>query len=423
MLGIPTRSDVKDSKYQRSVLAERMRDNLSRWPTIDLVYNHIIDVAYYVKIKFSLNERVLLNLYKTENNPARLALKIIGVSEEKINPYLNPESILNEYLSRIKEYRENLNIAEKEDLAQTTVIIKTNAHPNKNYYYDGEDNKNKVEEKKREFEKNLVSCEPYKVHFNQKDEDGFKVSFDPVKLARFELDAYEKALKETSVYSVPYLQLFAMGEIIKTFDDSANKDLFDREIINSFNPEWPQGLEAKVGEEAYMLHEEYKNIAKRSDIYLRFDESYIEVKKTKNTGSSISSEILFKNEDPLTFYSLGLRQSLRDNIDFLIKRNAKFVFNGATYTPLGYPNIKSYSSLDSIIEHNLVNILGVPIHSPKTLFPEAWAQKEVELVKKYRAGEKVAKIFIERYKKDNNYFPKSEEEMKSILDFKLKRAD
>ena len=357
MLGIPTRSDVADKEYQKAVAAGKLRDKLGdfRWPTSTVfIHNHMVDSRRY----------------------------------------WDPESVLEQYLSDIKSYRENL----ERGIAMGIVFseketTKSTAHPDDEHYTDGRTMKSKVRKKRMGIEGRLVVVVPVEKPFKHDERDGFSIEFNPAELAFYELEVYEAALRRAfESSSMKGRQLRRMRKVIGEFDDSAHKDLLSHCLVDSYNPEWPFSIEERNGTSAYILKQENQRIASMSDIYLRFDEFYV-VCQTGNTQYMVSAEVLLDQTNPLTSGGLWHRQGIRDEIESFINIKGSFVFNGVEYT--AQPD--SYSVSGNALKE-LVNVLGVPVTNGETVMPEAWAMQEVNLVGRYRVGEpEAAHSFLNKY--------------------------
>ena len=230
------------------------------------------------------------------------------------------------------------------------------------------------------------------------DDDGFKITFNPAQLAEKEMKEYETELRQAyESLKNPREQLERMQEVIERFGESANKELLSHGIINPFNPEWAWTMEDRKGTKAHKLKQQYKEIAERSDIHLRFDEFYL-IMKVLNTETTrvehmIPAKILLDQSNPLTAYSLLFRQSVRDGIAEIVGVKGRFVFNRTEYTPQDAGIYKASGE----VPQEFANILGVLTINRQRTEPAEWARQETELVRKYRQGERVADDFFAKY--------------------------
>ena len=363
MLGIPTRSDVTDKKYRESVAAEELRGNLSsfNWPTSSVfIHNHVVGSK---------------------------------------RGDLDPSFVLTHYNGRINLFMDNLERAASLGLILLKGKSTSTSHPNEEPYFDGRTNKSKIRKRKKGIEERLVVVTPVKKPFKHDERDGFKIEFDPSELAAYELVVYEAALREAFESSTnPRAQLGRMGKVIEKFDDSAHKELLSNGLIDTFKPEWPFSIEGKKGTEAHKLKQQYQEVADRSDIYLRFDEFYVIIKK-QNVETFIPSQVLLDQTNPLTFGDLWHRQSTRDEISALVTDKGRFVFNGVEYSPQSSAEgrIDSYTAFGSV-PSELVNILGVQTINEQIIIPNKWAIEEIDLVRRHREGDLTAtESFLEKY--------------------------
>jgi len=385
MLGIPTRSDVQDEEYRRSVVAEELRRDLHEfsWPTSTVfIHNHM--------------------------NPHR------SRGED-----LDPSFVLEHYLAGIESYRQDLERGVSLGIVfSNRKKIKSSHHPNEYPYYDGRTDRSGTGTRKMALDERLVGVtdlrKPKAFRFRdlfklrrkegiqfKRVEYNFEIEFNPRDLAFSELAEYEKALRVASqTGGTDKEKLRRMKLVIEQFDDSANKRLlFPFSLVDSYNPKWPSTLERKAGTEANRLATENRRIADISDIFLRFDEHYIAMKMSKTSGHYIPAGILLNQDNPLTASNLSGRQVFRDNISHLLNRRPSFIFNGVEYVPLNSSGgVDSYLTIDDITPKQLVNILGVPVIGGKRIVPDEWASDEVDLVRRYREGDSsAANTFLERY--------------------------
>jgi hypothetical protein len=363
MLGIPTRSDVADKKYRESVIAERVRGSLDgfNWPTSTVfIHNHVVGSK---------------------------------------RGDLDPSFVLAHYNGRINLFRENLERAASLGLILPKGESTSTSHPNEQPYFDGRANKSKIRKRRRGIEERLVVVKPVKKWFKHDERDGFKIKFDPRELAEYELTGYEAALREAFESSTnPKTQLKRMRKVIEEFDDSAHKELLSHGLIDSFKPEWPFSIEGRKGTEAYKLKQEYQEVADRSDIYLRFDEFYVVIRK-QNGETCIPSQVLLDQTNPLTSGDLWHRQFIRDEVSALVGAKKGFVFNGIEYHPQSSTEgrIDTYTASGSV-SSELVNILGVQTINEQMIIPTEWAIKEIDLVRRHREGDLTAtESFLEKY--------------------------
>lgn len=363
MLGIPTRSDVTDKKYQGSVLAEKVRTSLddSKWPSSNaFIHNHVV-----------------------------------GSRRRD----LDPSFVLAHYLSRINSYRESLEKATSLGLVTPKVSMTSSSHPNEESYFDGRSLKSKVRKRKRSIEERLVVVIPVKKPFKHDKRDGFRIEFDPSELVLYELNEYGGALRGAFESSANRrAQLRRMRGVIDEFDDSAHKELFSHSLIDVFKPEGSFSIEGREGTEAYKLKQRYQEVADRSDVYLRFDEFYVVAKK-QNGETCIPAQVLLNQTNPLTSGNLWNRQSIRDNLSDFVNTNGRFVFNGVEYTPKFSKKggVDSYTTSSNALKE-LVNILGIPAINGQAITPYRWATEEVDLVRRHREGDLSAtESLLEKY--------------------------
>lgn len=359
MLGIPTRSDVADPKYQRAVAAEDLRSKLEgfSWPTSTVfIHNHMLHPGSW-----------------------------------------DPEFVLNQYISQINNYRQNLEMGIAIGIVSTETEPHTStAHPNYEYSMDGRTLKPLVRKRSMGIDDKLVIVTPVKKPFKHDPRDGFKIVYCPSGLAYHELEQYEAALKAAfASSSLKWRQLKRMRKVIEGFDKGAHKDLLSHSLVDPFNPPWPSSLEDKRGTEAYEKSRENKRIATLSDAYLRFDEFYVVFQKGKHVQSMIPAGALLNQVNPLNSNGFWNRQSIRDEVDGFMNTNGGFIFNGIPHTRRG--NFY-YVSGGAAPLKELVNVLGVPATNGQTIMPDEWAVQEVDMVRRARAGETEAlHDFLDRY--------------------------
>ncbi len=363
MFGIPTRSDVKNEKYQRAVIAEGLRRRLDEfsWPTSTcFIHNHVVG-----------------------SEPTDL----------------EPAFVLEHYIGCISRFREDLAKAASLGLVLPKIETISTAHPNQELYVYGPINTPMARTRKRGIAKKLVVVTPVKKPFEHDERDGFNIRYAPAELAEHELAEYETALKQAARSSMdPRKQLERMKGVIEKFDNSAHKELLSHGLVDSFNPEWPCSIEERILTKAHRLKKQNQRIAGASDIYLRFDEVYV-VTKGQNVESRIPAQVLLDQSDPLTSSQLWHRQSIRDCIDRKVKDKGEFVFNGIKYTPqlTEGDKVDSYTASGSV-PTEFTNILGIQTTNGKTTTPEEWAREEIKLARQYRQGDSAAaSSFLEKY--------------------------
>lgn len=371
MLGIPTRSDVQNSEYQSTVEVEGLRRELeiSRWPTSShFLHNHVVGAKR-----------------KKE--------------QEGGNPlnYLNPRLVLDHYKDRIRGYRDALDVAEQNEYTRPYGKLSTNTDINFDQFSDSK------AIRRRPFEESLVTLDtPFNSMQNDSSESTnaetkyhFNYSWIPLQLARFELDEYEGQLIDAyTSSSKPNIQIKNIWEVNQIFDGSANKNLIGDSVLADFMR--PDSIEITKETEAYELREQNKKIAEASDIYLRFDEFYIVV-NGNGRQHLIPSSVLLDEDVILTSGNLYHRQSLRREISNLVDHMDEFIFNGTTYSLDRSKQI--FHSVGEVIKP-LVNILGIPVSDRNGFIehPDAWAIRELELIKQYRTEkEEIVAIIMQEY--------------------------
>ena len=390
MLGIPTRSNVHDEKYQHSVYIERLRSVLgsSHWPTSTiLIHNHVNNAVRHVGANvLELTEK----LYKGETDR--------GAKE--VEPILNPQLVLDYYLTAIQAFERNLEEArphidkadynikssrpsDNEDLLSTLVQIEDCSEdwmqPTEQALAS-----QKPTVSRWQFWKNAIQCEASVVRVA-----GRKYSYNPYELAKAELIDYRVEL-EKAFNSSPakLLQIRAMWRVIKRFDESPNKRLVEHIVgMLTYSTERPSHWElCEPSSEAYKLYEENKRRAAISDLSLRFDEWCWCISNWMIPFDGMFSEPL------LTHGKLWNRNHIRDLVAKAeLNHNANgqglvVIINGVTYQRT-YVDLQftSYrASGDSCQE--IANLLAMPIQASNGSFqPEEWAKQEATLIREYRS--------------------------------------
>ena len=390
MLGIPTRSNVHDEKYQHSVYIERLRSVLgsSHWPTSTiLIHNHVNNAVRHVGANvLELTEK----LYKGETDR--------GAKE--VEPILDPQLVLDYYLTAIQAFERNLEEArphidkadysikssrpsDNEDLLSTLVHVEDCSEdwmqPTEQALAS-----QKSTASRWQFRKNPIQSKASVVRVM-----GRKYSYNPYELAKAELIDYKAELEKAfTSSSVKLLQIRAMWSVINRSNESPNKRLVEHiDVILTHSTEWPSHWEwQEPSSEAYKLYEENKRLVAISDLSLRFDEWCWCISNWMIPFDGMFSEPL------LTHGKLWNRNHIRDLVAKAeLNHNANgqglvVIINGVTYqrTYIDSRFTGYIASGDSYQE--IANLLAMPIHASNNSFqPEEWAKQESALIREYKS--------------------------------------
>ncbi len=432
MLGIPTKSDVKDKRYKKSLEAELFKEKIDffRWPTSScFLHNHVNSALRHAKEDVFQAE----DIYKEGEK-----------ASDSVANNLNPAIVLDYYLNGINNFRtalEEVNSSKYGKQINRENWTKTTHNANKNFYYDGRLERNCERAKKRKLVDIVKSSECH-MDVCGKKEKGIMYSYNPYKVAMLELSDMEKELRESFNSSQnPTERIHKMWLVIDKFDDSANKSLIEG-MFNPFSYEWPFSIEYKKRTEANKLRNVNDEIGKKSDMYVRFDEFYLMAKyNDKGHEALLSLDAITDENKRATQGSLWHRQHMRDFIERKVEDKGSVVFNGVEYKAKYKELIPVHEKPRSMqaISHfvvekepvqEFVNLLGREVlyaSGNKILgyyHPEEWAAKEIGLVSIFRNGDrKVADEFFRIYRGFDDDPLSTYDEKIEILLYTLKRVE
>ncbi len=432
MLGIPTRSDVKDKRYKKSLEAELFKKKIDFfcWPTSScFLHNHVNSALRHAKEDVFQAE----DIYKKGEK-----------ASDSVTNNLNPAIVLDYYLNGINNFRtalEEVNSSEYGKYINRENWIKTTHDANKNFYYDGRLERNCERAKKRKLV-DIVKSSECRMDVCGKKEKGIMYIYNPYQVAMLELSDMEKELKEAFNSSQdPPERIYNIWLVIDKFDDSANKSLIEG-ISSFYFYDWPFSIEHKKGTEANKLRNVNEEIGKKSDMYIRFNEFYL-IAKYNDIGHEALLPLysITDERERKTQHGLGLRQHMRDFIERKVENKGSIVFNSVEYKaeykeliPM-HEKPRSMQAVSHFVAEKepvqeFVNLLGHEVlytKGDKILShyrPEEWAAKEIGLVSIFRNGDrKVADEFFKIYRGFDDDHISTNDEKVELLSYTLKRDE
>jgi len=315
--GIPTRFDVKDPRYQEVVKLEE------------------------------LNERIEEFFWPTSTG---FSNDIEGVSDYLENASRYKEAILEAepYLSHLKKDNYSFETSSKKEILPEGV----------------------KEEK--------ITLKWFQ------NNPGWKYTFNPWKLLTRELDSLEADLQTLQVAMMSrkssIWQIRKLRSVVKAHDENGVKDFVSEASLQIEIKKDTHDFEDDTRTEAGRRNQINKQIAERSDMYVRFDGSYLDGKVDRGLHC-FPFEYISDPKHQLSRDGLRTRTEVRDFIEKNLKAKGEIVINGVTIK-----EEKGRIVSDSPVLLWVINLFAQPILSGgKVLEPEEWAIKEREMVDDYRA--------------------------------------
>lgn len=242
----------------------------------------------------------------------------------------------------------------------------------------------------------------------------YKYIYNPYELAIETLSKLQRELRKAFDSSKDKLvQIQAIWKVHKELEDSPLKHFFGYfsldSLIRDRNEKDSSDFERDPNSEAHKLKKEHERIAKKSDIYLDFEEGAFPM--WRGTSGTFAPLGCLTDQTKLTDDNLEYREKLRAFIiEKMIKnsqegRGFSIVINGATII---YRLGSHQWQADVEVPQEIVNLLGFPVKAKNgLLLPEAWAVEELYLIKMYTRFKKleekealkdVAQRFFELYR-------------------------
>ena len=309
MLGIPTKSDVKDPNYQKAWEKEKIAEGLNS-PLIPKNYIESALNKFYVKEDDSINPEEVMKLTQKEIQEKQNLIfkgKSCGIVNEKIN-------------------------------------IESNHHPNEIVYLEGHGAR---------VVKYKTPVRPEEVKVKKRNKIQIKLGFSPYKII---VNPYELAMKELSTFSSQlekgiknyYLpnDLMKMKYTLDDFLDNANIELVKNSLLSTFVS--PYSLEDEEGSEAYKIKQIHDNIQNESNISLDFYENHWKVKTQYGLEHHPLKQPLpnkYSIYDTTKF--LEFEEPLKKLVDKELKKSGTVIFNGNIFD--SWENlIRFYSAQENI---------------------------------------------------------------------------
>lgn len=329
MLGIPTRSDVLNPEYRQAVREYKLFERAGRFrniPSDVLLHNHIV-----CALRQSGQDTSLWEGIKERGEPAPKATI----------PYLNPGGVFYAYQQSIENVRSA--IKKSGNLLDKRYCLKEKKGKRLETVIDGN--------LRELLNQELSLLETVLVH------------------------AYEKS-------DQPYGKLHEMWKALNMAEERMS-------LCHSSELIFP---ESKVCDMEYHhpeivpLVEKNREIGNMSDVYLRFDESYVTCKKSESRILSIPADGSFIDVEKHKTDRDGLRNriSLRDFIDDVVRKKGKVVINGVSY----YRNpCETFLTEGTQPHREEINILARTVNfGNDRMIPDEWAVQEAQIVKNFRKG-------------------------------------
>jgi len=373
MLGIPTRSDVKDEIYHKSIEFESARTGLE-----GLLNSAVCKIHMHNKVNNAFRMAGVSNLTDIE------AVYENGIlTNNQARGFLDSNKIIGNYFNIIDSIKQIL-VKNKDLFSQPvnhTNFIITHSKGETRSGIESVDCPNllqKILQSISEYEKDL----------------SFQTSH---------MYAPEKQIHETYKILIKYEE--QIKQIAETVSSIKNPDgeptLWEyRYLENS---------------EAHQKEQTHKNSAKKSDIYLTFDERILSFNKP--TCGGVSTHDIFNQN----YQGLCARYKLRTEISRVLKEKGSIRINSFKINSSTKDGNTVYSTYQDI-PHELVNLIGQPVKKKnrirdiiieisgrgvfkfpyavnnKTYEPDKWIQEEVGSIKKFKAGDtEIANFFYQRY--------------------------
>lgn len=356
--GIPTRADVKDPAYQDAV--KRQELDWMFWPSGTIIINnHVAEVLRFTKeLPIIIPEQV----YKDRIPQPEDDYQFPGL--------LRPAAAANDAIANLDRFEGWVRQAEP-------------YIPNyrKDDYW--------IQTTKRKY--NLpagVSEEKASIRVNGNDEKGWEYRFNPSQVLAEGLSSYRFSLE-----SIPNLDLTNVEKIQKLYasadeiEHGSVKDLTEYALriegsMNATAQDWNETTEAG---RLYKLNME---MAKGSDMWVRFDNVYLNVKQGNGLLHMIPFDCLADEATARsTGHGLSTRLMVRDEIQRLLE-NGGAVINGS------HISTENGLSSDHKLPDWLVNLIPYEVKTPDGIQePAAWVAEEGSLVMAYR-------ILTDRQKND-----------------------
>ena len=183
----------------------------------------------------------------------------------------------------------------------------------------------------------------------------------------------------------PSNRIAVMRNVMRAINNSPMRQLASAAIGKVSDRIRAYEIETNPKHQVGMLVQFNEEVAARSDISLRFDESYFDF-SGDNFSKSIQAKFILDEAHHATLAGVAWRQKLRDEIERIASEKGSVIINGTTYTPRTISDDECYVA-DSASKA-MANLLGKPIVPPNTplVRPDYWINIEIGRVAAYRSN-------------------------------------
>jgi hypothetical protein len=214
----------------------------------------------------------------------------------------------------------------------------------------------------------------------------WKYEYNAMTLASKLLDDFEQQIEE--VHRSYQSTIEAIAAIVKIAEKLERSDVNGLLDLHIHHPR-PCTFESDRRHVAGQMAHKNRQAARKSDIALRFDESYFDYDALSFVNHGVPAYGVLNERMRMYYGSLSSRTSLRRAITNFMRGGRAVVINGVTYQK----KEGDHYVTDGSSSQEIANLLGIPVRKRwrrRVIEPEQWALDEIRLVNAYLNDEEGA---------------------------------